>query len=406
MAVLLATLLLAQNPPPAPPADDALRFRSEDGSFEAIFSGFLRIHGRTIFDRPDDDVAPLRTLPDGVFIRQARVETQGVYLNDWAYRLQMDLRTGLPDFSTAAPASQSTTALRDAWLEWRRFPELSVRIGQFYEPCAAEDFSSTRNAEFGDRPPIHRLMPGREIGIELLGSVLDGTLRYFAMLSNGGGLVNDLGRGVADTDDGKELSGIVFVNPFPFLRLGAGGSVADVDTQPGTAFDLYTTELSVLWLDSTAGTFDGRRTRVDLSLLAHAGPVSLRAEYLRRQDELEGGPESRLDSDGWTLSASWLATGEDKRPDRRPEPASDWGAVEFAARVSRARVPDAFEAGLAGPGNSEGVTAATVAAVWWLGRHIRLSADLIREAFDDRLDFDGRRESSLTGLLARAQLDF
>jgi phosphate-selective porin len=86
--------------------------------------------------------------------------------------------------------------------------------------------------------------------------------------------------------------------------------------------------------------------------------------------------------------------------------ANDWGALELGARLCRVRVPNAFEAGLAGAGDSEGVTAYTVAATWWIGRHLRLSVDLIREVYDDPLRFDGRTDRSLTGLLARAQLEF
>ena len=409
MSVLLAALLaLAQGKQDPVPVrityDDTLRFGTADGSFEGQLGGFIRVHGRAIHDRPDDEALPVRVLPDSLYLRQARIETAGTYSRDWGYRLSADFRTVA--FDPATDAVERESALRDAWFEWKRHPAFVIRFGQYFAPCTGEEMSTSRHMEFADRNPLVRLMPGRELGLEVYGSLLEDDLRYFVMVSNGGALVNDQGRSVSDSDDEKELSGVVFVRPLPFLRLGAGGSVSSVDDLDAREFDLVTTELIVQWLESTAGTFDGRRRRLDLSLLAHGGPASLRAELLWRRDELKGSPEDELRSGGWALSASWLVTGEEKVPDRRPSPASEWGALEAALRVSRVRVPNAFESGLAGPGNSEGVTACTLAATWWIGRHLRLSLDVVRELYDDPLDFDTRSEDALTGLVFRGQADF
>jgi phosphate-selective porin len=407
MGLLLALLPCLQDPLPVRVRyGDRLEFSTEDGTFEGYLSGFVRVHGRTIFDRPDDRTPPLRTIPDSVFLRQARLETGGLYEGRWAYRVQVDFRTNPPGQSDGTLADSTGALLRDGWLEWRASPAFTLRVGQYFAPCTGEEMTSSRFLELADRSPLVRLMPGRELGVEAYGSLFEEALHYFVMVSNGGALVNDQGRSVSDANDEKELSGLVFVRPLAGLRLGLGGSISDQDGVDGSDFDLTTPELSVLWLNSTAGTFDGRRSRIDLSLLAYRGPVSLRGEVLWRRDDLEGSPEGELESGGWFATGSWFLTGETKTPDERVTPANDWGALELGARLCRVRVPNAFEAGLAGAGDSEGVTAYTVAATWWIGRHLRLSVDLIREVYDDPLRFDGRTDRSLTGLLARAQLEF
>jgi phosphate-selective porin len=406
MTTLLLLACLQDEAPLEVFYKEGLRFRAAEA--ELYLSGFFRAHYRTVFDRPDDDDAPRRSVPDSAFLRQGRLDLGGTFARDWGFRVLTDFATGTYNQPSGAGPSSTGAVLRDAWLEWKRHPEFVVRAGQFFEPCTSEELMSGRWMEFADRGAPLRLMPGRELGIEAYGTLADGVLTYYVMLAQGGGLVNDQGRSVNDANDEKELGGLVYVRPVPGLRFGAGASVTDVDDVPGTGFDLVTTELSLLWLDSTAGVFDGRRRRLDVSFLAYRGPLSLRAEYLWRRDELaDPAPEDELRSDGGWISASWLVTGEEKRPDLRPIPLSGWGALEASLRVARVRVSNAFEAGLAGSGgNAERLRAWSAALTWWHGRFLRLTAEFVREEFDEPLAFDTRSEDALSGLLFRLQIDF
>ena len=405
MLSLLAAALLLQDEVDVV-YRDGLRFRARDGAWEGYLGGFVRVHARAILDRPDDDLAPIRTVPDSVFLRTTRLETGGTYGSDWGYRFQVDFLTGTINQETGAAPSSTSTKPRDAWLEWHRFPWMSIRFGQFFEPCTGEELSTGRHLEFAERSSLSRLMPGREQGLQIFGVLPGDLVRYYAMLSNGGGLVNDDGRSVADANDEKELSGVVFVDPLPNLRLGLGGSIGDVDDVDAGGFEQTTLELSVLWLDPTMGTFDGLRRRLDASLRFNQGPGLFRLEGLWRDDELAGAPEKRFESRGAFATASWLLTGETKIPDQRVTPASYWGALELAFRICRVEFPNAEDAGLANPGDAERLTTLTLATTWWLGRHFRLSVDLVRERYAGGLDVDGRRVDALTGFLLRAQADF
>lgn len=392
---------------------NGVEFRTKDGLFEGYLSGRLRLQGRAVLDRPDDDAPPLRSVPDSIFIRQARLETGGTFRKEWGYRLQFDWATGTFDPSTGETPSSGSTRLRDAWVEWKRYPEFTVRLGQFYVPGSPEDMVPSRYFEFIERSAMNRLAPGREVGLEVYGHLFDERLGYYLMVSQGQAFLNDQGRSVADFNDEKELAGLVYARPHPNVRLALGGTITNVDDFPASGaeegeFDLVTTELSVLWLDATGGVFDGRRWRLDASLLAWAGPFVLRAEVLRRRDELQdGGPEDAITATGGFVAASILLTGDEKTPDRPVATGGASGALEVGARLARVRLENVFDAGVASPaGNAERVTAVTVDAGWWVAKNLRLQVEAVHERYGDRLDFDTRREDSLTGFLARIQLEF
>jgi phosphate-selective porin len=197
------------------------------------------------------------------------------------------------------------------------------------------------------------------------------------------------------------------------LELGIGGSIEDVDNLAITNFDLATTELSVLYLDSTgAGTFDGLRTRIVPQASWELGPVLLRGEYLIRKDELDDTTaafvDDELESSGWYVYATWLVTGETKKPENRVSPGGDWGAVELALRFARVEIDNALDNGFfaAGAGNAEKVSSVTAGINWWIRSNIRFTVNVVREDFEDKLQFDTREEDTLWGLIARAQIDF
>ena len=429
MVAVLAALLvgLAQDPAPKPdenPVDvyfkDGLRFRSRDGAFEARIGGRLLAHYRTVFDRPDDDpttpLTPLRSVPNSAFVRQARLEMEGSYSKEWGFKVQVDFGTGQYNQSAGTGPASVTGTLRDAFLEWKKHKEIQVRFGQFFEPVGQEDITSTRFIDFTERSSMNRLMPGREIGVQVAGSLFDDIATYAVMGLNGAALLNDQGRAVVDREDEKELAVLLRLSPFrnsdldllKGLRVGLGASVGSVDDAGAGSFDLITTELSVMWLDSSAGVFEGRRTRIDPQLYWTIGSFGLSAEYLLRKDELiDTAPESELESSGWYLAASFIVTGEDKKPETRIVPKGDWGAIELVARIANVAVDNAVDAGIAvAAGNAEEARSITFGFNWWVTRFVRISANAILETYDEEIQFATRQEDQLFGLLFRGQIDF
>jgi phosphate-selective porin len=197
------------------------------------------------------------------------------------------------------------------------------------------------------------------------------------------------------------------------LRLGLGGSAEDVDSVGSGGYDLTTTELSVLYLHSDAGpAFDGMRTRIVPQISWPIGPFAFRGEYLLRKDELapSAAPDDELETSGFYVQASFILTGEDKKPEDRIVPKGSMGAVELAIRYAHVELDDPFATGAniaLAAGNTDKVDAISFAVNWWFTRNVRLTASVIHETYDDEIDFDnGTTDDSMTGFLFRAQVDF
>lgn len=398
---------------------DGLRFRTRDGNFDARLGGRMLTHYRTVVDRPDDSTAGdgLRTVPDSFFVRQARLELEGTVMKEFGYRVQTDFGTGLYNQGAGTGPANTTGTLRDAYVEWVGIPEFKIRAGQFFEAVSQEDITSTRFIEFAERSDLNRLLPGREIGLQVSGICFDKRLEYFAMVCNGTGLLNDSGRAVSDANDEKEVSGLLRVTPFAgtdldalkSLRLGIGASIGDADNAPVSGFDLVSTQLSVMYLSSTGGgSFDGTRWRLDPQISWAWGPLGFRAEYLRREDELAHGTAvGEIRSAGWYAYVTCILTGEDKKFEDRILPKSRWGALEVAFRYAVLNIDHLSESGVAvAQGNADRINSITAGLNWWITRNVRITANAILERFDDEVAFDNRAEDSLFGFLFRAQVDF
>lgn len=395
--------------------EDGVRFKSKDGNFEAKLGGRYLVHYRTIFDRPEDTAAPLRDLPNTFFTRQARMELEGTILKEWGFKVQVDFGSGSTNQPAGTAASNVSGTLRDGFVEWKKYKEFTIRMGQFFEPLSQEDISSTRFIDFAERSPMNRLLPGREIGLQFAGAL--GGLSYAVMLCNGNALLNDGGRAVNDGNDQKEVGGMIRYSPFldggdalKGLRLGFAGSYGRVQNLAAGGMDLITTELSLLWAEATGALlFDEYRGRLNPQLSYTCGGFALRAEYLYRVDKMASGPgPDALRTKGWYAYTTYILTGENKKVEDRIVPAGDWGAFELGFRVSRVHIEDSDLTGIfaANVGNADTATSFTFGVNWWITRNVRVTLNFIREKFDDPLGFDTETRSMLMGAILRAQVDF
>jgi phosphate-selective porin OprO/OprP len=405
------TFLLAQAQQPAPPGEppvsviykDGLQFKTDD--FQATINGRLLAHYRTIFDRPDFPVE--RTSPDTLFLRQARIDVNVKLYREFDARFYFDFPTGTPNSVTGT--------LQDGYVGWSRWPEFTVRIGQFKEPFSQEQTTTLRATDFVERSVLDRLVPGRDLGISFAGKLGGGFLEYDL------GAYNGNGRSVPDANDEKDVAARIRLAPLPGLRLGVAGTVGDVDTTSlagatNTALDLTSTELAIKFLDTTAGVADGLRTRLGLELTWLYESFGLRAEYVRKTDTLSNGAaldEEELVSQAAYVSLTWLLTGEKKPLEARVVPLhpfnpsnGDWGAFELAVRAAGLEVdPDWIDGGLAAAaGNADRVDTFTAGINWYLTPHVRISPNFIVERYNESLTAHG--EDTFFGGLVRFQVDF
>ncbi len=397
---------------------DGIWFKTDDGSFTAVLNGRVIANYRTVFDRPDDIPASAgasRTQPDGLFLRQARIDFQGTAFKQFEYRLYLDFPTGQQSNTGTAP-SNVTGTIQDAYLGWRPSPNFGLRIGQFKEPISQEQTTSLRATDFVERSILDRLVPGRELGIMIHGKPFGGLLEYELGAFNGGG------RSVADNNDEKEVAGRLRVSPFQGLRFGVSGSIGDVDAAStaattGDPLDLASTELSIKFLDvGGAAVVDGRRSRIGLEFTWLYEFLGLRAEWVRRTDTLITGATTtnRIPVNAYYVSLTALLTGEKKTLEDRVVPADPfdleggWGAVELAARWAALRADnDVLGLGASASPNANAVHVISAGVNWYLTRNFRITPDFVYEKYNRDIGFaNGIRERTFKGFLLRFQIDF
>lgn len=415
-----------EKPAPQKPAEptitvslrDGVHFESSDGNLDITLGGYAGIHYRVTAHRPQDNA---RTLPDSWFLRQLRPELSGAVYKDFDFRVQLDFPTGN---GLAGTPSATTGTVQDAYIGWRYYPEMSFRIGQFRQPFGQEQTTPDRFVDFDERSQGDRFLPQRDIGAMVYGKLLGGILGFEA------GYFNGNGRGLTDSNKGKELAGRIRIQPFAtaaddslfknlrFGIAGTTGTVQNANLNNATGLDVASANLGILFLDSAAGTFDGARKRLGGEFTWNYGPVGIRGEVWRRVDHVDVGAfdNERLEITAWNASISWLLTGERKPVEGRVTPfdsfdpgAGDWGALEVALRVDRLRIDDdVFALGIAPrAGNANVVTGTTLGVNWYVTRHIRISPNLVWEVFDDPVSFaGGRTDRHFLGGILRFQLEF
>lgn len=119
---------------------------------------------------------------DRVYLRRARVNVGGTLLEDFDFRIETELA------GTLANSSGLRAALTDGYVHWTRYPQATVRIGQFKTGYGFEQLESDARLFVPERSLANdRLTLGRQLGVQLMGDLLDKRVSYMAGAFNGNG---------------------------------------------------------------------------------------------------------------------------------------------------------------------------------------------------------------------------
>jgi len=279
--------------------------------------------------------------------------------------------------------------VQDAYVTARFKPWLALQAGKFKGPVGLERLQPDQYNRFMELGFPSGLVPNRDLGIQLSGTLLGGTLSYAAGYFNGtadGGSTDANATPDADNDGKRDWEGRLFALPFANsdafalrgLGIGVGASYVNsngVATSSATA--VSTTSLLPTYRTpgqqslfsyrgDTASTATineatvaaGVRRRVSPQLYYYVGPFGLLGEYaqvtqqVRRQIDATTTRYGSLQHSAWQVSASWFLTGEEAayaafttRSSFLPgKPGS--GAIELVARVQGIHFDDeAFSGG-------------------------------------------------------------
>lgn len=163
---------------------------------------------------------------DGGFdVRMVRMYVDGIILKHWNYRVQMEY--------SGEPGTDKGVRLLDAFGEWKKYPEFSVKFGQMkrvftfenpYNPwnVGSGSFSqlAMKLSGFSDRVGEHS-SNGRDVGVVVQGDLFpaeDHRWLHYQV-----GVYNGQGTNHADANKQKDVIGGLWVSPVKDLQVGAFG---------------------------------------------------------------------------------------------------------------------------------------------------------------------------------------
>jgi phosphate-selective porin OprO/OprP len=297
---------------------------------------------------------------------------------------------------------------------------LQLKVGKGKLPLGLEYLQSISAVTFAELGLPSQLLPSRDTGAQLQGTVLDGFLSYAVGVYNGAAAGQP---GDEDENRSKDVVGRVFLMPLkqagvPALEnLGLGlassvgdqfGTVGSYATFGGTSFFRFVAA------NPTTGTRGavsyGQRVIACPQGYFYYGPLGLLAEYIQSRQRFALGAENwNTTVRAWLVSGSLVIGGSARyqgvQVDHPVDPRRyQWGALELAARYDMLEVSDnMFLNGLA-----DARTSAQTATEWVFGIHWYTAPYVALKIELGRTRFDGYRDLHLvpdeTVLLGQLQV--
>lgn len=229
---------------------------------------------------------------DRFFLRRARINAQGRFLEEFEFRFEAD----------AAGSLSSTTGLRlqltDGYIDWKRYKAASVRVGQFKTPFGYEQLYPDPRLLTPERSLANdRLTFSRQLGLQVGGEFLDGRLSYATGLFNGNGANNS-----GNDNDQFLYAGRVAAKLLHNLSVGANGV---------TSHDRAVTAGPEFGFDSTPATpaadniFAGQRVGLGVDVQWVIGRFDVWAEALQLQLE----PDNALPAASFDATGGYVQVG-------------------------------------------------------------------------------------------------
>jgi phosphate-selective porin OprO and OprP len=403
-----AAAAAAQTAPVVRAGSDRLSLASTNGDNSIRFRALLNVDYHNFRNTLAPNGTALPPGSTGFLLRQVRPYVEGTLGGFVDYRI-------MPDFAGGK------TVLQDAFATARFNPYFQLTAGKFKSPLGLERLQSDSDNRFVERALPDRLIPNRDIGVQLGGELLGGKLSYQAAYLNGtadGSSADSNTSPDTDNNDDKDLVLRLFALPFRDSQLfalrglgvGVGASYVDANgTTDATGAAVqsllpsYRTNGQQIFFSYRGGTTPtiayGERQRVSPQAYYYYGPFGFLGEYAAVRQEVRrvNGASVRQDSlkhSAWQTQFTWFLTGEDSGY-RVPAPhrpftlgGPGWGSVELAARYAELSIDDAAFAGgansFANPlGSASKARAWTVGVNWALTQNFKTVVDY------EKTDFEG-----------------
>jgi phosphate-selective porin OprO and OprP len=239
---------------------------------------------------------------DRFYLRRARLNASGKFLEEFDFRLELDLAGSLSN--TSALRAQMT----DGFINWNRLPEANIRFGQFKTPFGFEQLFSDPRLLTLERSLVNdRLTLSRQIGVQVNGELLEKRLTYAVGAFNGNGVNNNF-------NDDDRFVGTARLGAIPWQGKLMGQSASwSVGGNVFSTKDANVPQAAEFGFDSTPSTpdrdniFSGERLGWGLDTQLRAGRLEIWAEALQVEWEpASGRPFDQVESSGWYLQGGYF----------------------------------------------------------------------------------------------------
>jgi len=401
----------AKDTPVVYAGEKGFGIRSADGNYEIRFSGLAQVDSRDYFG----DAGAFR---DTFVLRRLRPIVQGSLGKYVSFVLA-------PEFNgqNAVGDGGSYSSIVDAYVDLKFSPYASFRIGKQKGPVGLERLQSIGTVNVNELGFVTELVPNRDIGINLYGAALGGTVNYAFGVFNG----TADGRDVSLADDGqKEFEGRIFLEPFKndygfFRGLGFGVS-GTTGVKDGTGNNLLPRYRSPgqqqFFSYNTDVQATGEQYRISPQGYFYHNSFGLLAEYaISAQNARRGTNTREIKNNAYNVDVSYVLTGENASY-RGVTPShpfklhgGGWGAFQVFGRVERLGIDgDAFlgtgTTQLANPNTSaRGARSYGAGLAWHLNANTRITTDYSFTEFKGGAS-GGRNRNDERALFTRLQIAY
>ncbi|HSP07578.1 MAG TPA: porin [Acidobacteriota bacterium] len=238
---------------------------------------------------------------DRFYLRRARLNATGSFLEDFEFKLEMDLSASLSNNSTSVSTSNLRAQLTDGYVNWNKYASANIRGGQFKSPFGYEQLYPDPRVLTIERSLVNdRLTIGRQIGVMLNGEAFEKRLSYATSIFNG----NNVNVSFNDNDKflyAERAAGVLYDGKLfgqsAKWTLGGNAFFSEDKNLTGQSSDFQ----------FNGNTFTGKRRGVGIDSQLHLGKLDVWTEYLADRFQPEDHvPREEFTPNGWYLMAGYF----------------------------------------------------------------------------------------------------
>lgn len=241
------------------------------------------------------------TADDRFYLRRARLNATGSFLEDFDFRLELDLSASLSNNSASINTNNLRAQLTDGFVNWNKYAWGNIRGGQFKTPFGYEQLYPDPRLITIERSLVNdRLTVGRQIGVMFNGDVFEKRLAYATSIFNG----NNVNVSFNDNDKflyAERAAGVLYQGKWlgqdTKWSLGGNAFFSEDKNLTGQSPDF----------SFNGNTFTGKRRGAGVDSQLHVGKLDVWAEYLADRFEPEDNvPADEFTPRGWYFLTAYL----------------------------------------------------------------------------------------------------